>query len=96
MASAEAINNFQFFSCTSSGYLAYAMLPDTIVLCDAAFGRLNGGDTIGSLRATTLLNEFLDKYNVLSGTLLHEMLHIEGGGLSKFLIKRPFQNNLVD
>ena len=72
------------------------MLPDTIVLCDAAFGRLDGGDTIGSLRETTLLNEYLDKYNDLGGTLLHEMLHIEGGGLSKSSIRRPFPNNPVD
>ncbi len=84
VTSAEALSNFQVFNCSSSGYLAYALLPDKIMLCDAAFGRLAGGNTIGNLRQATLLNEYLDSYNVLSGTLLHEMLHIQGNGLSKF------------
>lgn len=83
VTSAGVLNAFAVFNCASSGNLAYAILPNMIVLCDKAFGRLGGGDTIGSLRQTTLLNQFLDGYNVLSGTLLHELLHIEGNGRSK-------------
>ena len=83
VTSAGVLSALAVFNCASSGNLAYALLPNVIVLCDKAFGRLGGGDTIGSLRQTTLLNQFLDNYNVLSGTLLHELLHIEGNGRSK-------------
>lgn len=40
-------------------------------------------DTIGSLRETTVLIYFLDSYNVLSGSILHELMHIDGDGLTK-------------
>jgi len=54
-----------------------------MVLCSIAFGRLNGGDTIGNQRTLTQMGKALDSFNVLSGTILHDLLHIVSQGASK-------------
>ena len=57
--------------------LNISRLPTTLVLCDSAFGRGPGGiNTISSLRNTYQSNKPLDQFMVLSGTLLHELLHL--------------------
>ena len=79
IAVAFVTNTFQ--PCATSGFLGYALLPGVFVLCDRGFGRgPNGADTNGSLRAQCLPGWSLDYYNILSGTILHEFLHIAGGG----------------
>ena len=73
-----------FQPCATNGFLGYALLPGVLVLCDRGFSRgPNGADTIGSLRAQYLPGWPLDYYNILSGTVLHELLHIAGGGSGK-------------
>ena len=82
IAVASVTNTFQ--RCATNGFLGYALLPGVLVLCDRGFGRgPNGADTIGSVRAPGWP---LDYYNILSGTILHELLHIAGGGSGKHLL----------
>ena len=74
------------FNCADGRFLGYAFLPSSIILCDLAFNRLQSGDgnTIGALTTETLSGQYLDSFNVLSGTLLHELLHIAGNMAGKF------------
>ena len=79
IAFASVTNIFQ--PCATNGFLGYALLPGVLVLCDRVFGRgPNGADTIGSSGWP------LDYYNILSGIILHELLHIAGGGFGKHLL----------
>ncbi|MCJ1277099.1 hypothetical protein MMC21_004908 [Puttea exsequens] len=69
-----------FSNCAVSGFLGYAILPGVIILCPKAFGRGPGGvDIIGGFRNTVQAAP-LDSYNILSGTIFHELAHIAGQG----------------